>query len=65
MLTYIALVRKEKNSGFGVDFLDFPGCITVGNTLRAREKFFAAKELEPKSLSRLINTNRLQENERN
>ena len=33
MLTYIALVRKEKNSGFGVDFPDFPGCITVGNTL--------------------------------
>jgi predicted RNase H-like HicB family nuclease len=33
MLTYIALIRKEKNSGFGVDFPDFPGCITVGNTL--------------------------------
>ncbi|MHB8205368.1 MAG: type II toxin-antitoxin system HicB family antitoxin [Desulfomonilaceae bacterium] len=33
MLTYIALVRKDKNSGFGVDFPDFPGCITAGNTL--------------------------------
>lgn len=33
MLTYIALVRKESNSGFGVDFPDFPGCITAGNTL--------------------------------
>lgn len=33
MLTYIALIRKERNSGFGVDFPDFPGCITMGNTL--------------------------------
>ncbi len=33
MLTYIALVRKERNSDFGVDFPDFPGCITAGNTL--------------------------------
>jgi predicted RNase H-like HicB family nuclease len=33
MLTYIGLIRKDKNSGFGVDFPDFPGCITGGNTL--------------------------------
>ncbi|MCX5873063.1 MAG: type II toxin-antitoxin system HicB family antitoxin [Deltaproteobacteria bacterium] len=33
MGTYIALLRKEKNSNFGVDFPDFPGCITSGKTL--------------------------------
>lgn len=31
--TYIALMRKEKKSDFGVDFPDFPGCITAGRTL--------------------------------
>jgi predicted RNase H-like HicB family nuclease len=33
MATYIALLRKERNSDFGVDFPDFPGCITAGKTL--------------------------------
>jgi len=33
MGSYIALLRKEKDSDIGVDFPDFPGCITVGNTL--------------------------------
>ena len=33
MGTYIALLRKEEDSDFGVDFPDFPGCITVGKTL--------------------------------
>lgn len=33
MGTYIALLRKERDSDFGVDFPDFPGCITVGKTL--------------------------------
>jgi predicted RNase H-like HicB family nuclease len=33
MATYIALLRKEKNTEFGVDFPDFPGCITAGKTL--------------------------------
>jgi predicted RNase H-like HicB family nuclease len=33
MGTYIALLRKEKDSDFGVDFPDFPGCITAGKTL--------------------------------
>ncbi len=28
MATYIALLRKEKDTDFGVDFPDFPGCIT-------------------------------------
>lgn len=33
MGTYIALLRKERESDFGVDFPDFPGCITAGKTL--------------------------------
>ena len=33
METYIALLRKEKDSDFGVDSPDFPGCITAGRTL--------------------------------
>lgn len=33
MATYIALLRKEKKSDYGVDFPDFPGCITAGKTL--------------------------------
>jgi predicted RNase H-like HicB family nuclease len=38
MGTYIALLRKEKNSEFGVDFPDFPGCITGGETLDEAHK---------------------------
>ena len=38
MVTYIALLRKEKDSDFGVDFPDFPGCITVGTTLEEAHK---------------------------
>ena len=33
MTTYIALIRKEKRSAFGVEFPDFPGCISSGKTL--------------------------------
>ncbi len=33
MATYIALLRKENGSDFGVDFPDFPGCITAGESL--------------------------------
>jgi predicted RNase H-like HicB family nuclease len=38
MATYIALLRKEKDTDFGVDFPDFPGCITVGKTLEEAHK---------------------------
>ncbi len=34
MALYIALLRKEKHSDFGVDFPDFPGCITAGESLQ-------------------------------
>jgi predicted RNase H-like HicB family nuclease len=33
LTTYIALLRKDPDSDFGVDFPDFPGCITAGITL--------------------------------
>lgn len=33
MATYIALLRKDPDSDYGVDFPDFPGCITAGITL--------------------------------
>ena len=33
MTTYIALIRKEIASDYGVDFPDFPGCATAGKSL--------------------------------
>ena len=33
MATYIALIRKETGSVYGVEFPDFPGCISAGDTL--------------------------------
>lgn len=33
MKHYIALVRKDPDSVFGVEFPDFPGCISAGDTL--------------------------------
>lgn len=33
MTTYVALLRKQPDSDYGVDFPDFPGCITAGETL--------------------------------
>lgn len=33
MTAYVALLRKEPDSDYGVDFPDFPGCITAGTTL--------------------------------
>src|ERR1700694_4833672 len=33
MTAYIALLRKQPRSDYGVDFPDFPGCITAGRTL--------------------------------
>ena len=32
MVEYIGLIRKEAESDFGVDFPDFPGCVTAGST---------------------------------
>ena len=33
MTSYIALLRKEPGSDYGVDFPDLPGCVTAGRTL--------------------------------
>ncbi len=38
MKTYMALLRKEEGSGYGVDFPDFPGCITGGESIDAAYK---------------------------
>jgi predicted RNase H-like HicB family nuclease len=32
-MEYIALLRKEGKSDYGVSFPDFPGCVTAGKTL--------------------------------
>jgi predicted RNase H-like HicB family nuclease len=42
---YIALLRKEPDSDFGVDFPDFPGCVTAGSTLE-EARTLAAEVLE-------------------
>ena len=31
--SYIALLRKEAGSDYGVEFPDFPGCVTAGKTI--------------------------------
>jgi predicted RNase H-like HicB family nuclease len=33
MTAYVALLRKQSDSDYGVDFPDFPGCVTAGATL--------------------------------
>jgi predicted RNase H-like HicB family nuclease len=46
MASYIALIRKDADSDFGVDFPDFPGCVTAGATLdEARRMAREALEL--------------------
>ena len=45
MTSYIALLRKEPGSDYGVDFPDFPGCITAGVDLE-EAKTMAQEALE-------------------
>ena len=45
METYIALLRKDPDSDFGVDFPDFPGCISAGSTLE-ETRLMAQEALE-------------------
>jgi predicted RNase H-like HicB family nuclease len=46
MTSYIGLIRKDADSDFGVDFPDFPGCISAGATLdEARHMAQEALEL--------------------
>jgi predicted RNase H-like HicB family nuclease/uncharacterized protein (DUF433 family) len=46
MTSYTGLIRKDADSDFGVDFPDFPGCISAGATLdEARHMAQEALEL--------------------
>ena len=46
MASYIGLIRKDKDSDFGVDFPDFPGCISAGATIdEARRRAQEALEM--------------------
>lgn len=33
MIAYLATVHKDPDSDYGVQFYDFPGCITAGETI--------------------------------
>ena len=33
MITYLATVHKDNDSDYGVQFYDFPGCISAGETI--------------------------------
>ena len=44
-MRYFALLRKEPDSDFSVDFPDFPGCVTAGETLE-EARTLAAEVLE-------------------
>ena len=37
-MKYIALIRKDANSDYGVEFPDFPGCVTAGIDLDDAQK---------------------------
>ena len=39
MMNYIALLRKEQTSDYGVEFPDFPGCIPLASPLMKQEKW--------------------------
>ena len=40
-MRYVALLRKEPDSNFSVDFPDLPGCVTAGETLEEARKLAA------------------------
>lgn len=44
MTSYVAYLRKDKTSDFGVEFPDLPGCVTAGRTLE-EAKAMAAEAL--------------------
>ena len=48
MPEYIALLRKEADSDFSVDFPDFPGCVTAGRSLEE------AKDMAAEALALLV-----------
>ena len=51
MASYIGILRKDPDSDYGVDFPDFPGCITAGITLdEARSMAIEALDLHASSM---------------
>jgi len=38
VIRYIALLRKEPGSDYGVEFPDFPGCVSAGRTLEEAQR---------------------------
>ncbi len=44
MVRYVAILSKDPESDYGVDFPDFPGCVTAGRTIEE------AKELALEAL---------------
>lgn len=44
MVAYIAYLRKDKGSDYGVEFPDLPGCVSAGSTLE-EAKAMAAEAL--------------------
>lgn len=44
MADYLALLRKDADSDYSVDFPDFPGCVTAGSTLE-EARLMAAEAL--------------------
>ena len=38
---YVALLRKQADSDFGVEFPDFPGCVTAGLTVEDAQRMAA------------------------
>lgn len=52
MASYIGLIRKDHDSDFGVDFPDFPGCISAGATIEeARRMAEEALELHVRGMA--------------
>ena len=52
MASYIGLIRKDRDSDFGVDFPDFPGCISAGSTIEeARRMAEEALELHVRGMA--------------
>ena len=45
MPSYVALLRKDEGSDYGVEFPDFPGCVTAGRSLD-EARTMAAEALE-------------------
>jgi predicted RNase H-like HicB family nuclease len=45
MITYLATIHKDNHSDYGVQFYDFPGCISAGETIE-EAKMMATEALK-------------------